>query len=463
MRYDAWARTHGLQPDDLHKYLENLQWVLDDPRFRAPDFEIPKSVHELWGFGQMMESELLRVLKEGPPYEPRMTLDGCMGCPQVYMLFPRAWVDFMKSMGMPEPQITMEHWKEWADLVNEVTTMADGDILSRFPYCLNDPGWSLIIPAYLAFCLDPSIRASFATNPAQLKISDADSLSVALVGDVGTGTWLDGKDQFCPAEEVMEQIAKLDADYTIHLGDIYYMGATPWVEKFIETWVPGKRGSFTMDGNHEMYAGARGLYEQALTDPKFSAQQGTTYFSIEFGNWIIAGLDTAFYDDSPLFFRGTIRDPVQKAFLRDIGRQAEERKQKVFLLTHHNVMNLNGTELSPLWEEVVAEDALGRAPDYWYWGHSHHGIVYSDLSAMGKRGTHGRCSGHGSTPHADPWELKESTGPGKTVQWYGNTPYKDDVPEHRKRILNGFTAVTFTENDVVERFINQKGHVEAEI
>lgn len=174
------------------------------------------------------------------------------------------------------------------------------------------------------------------------------------------------------------------------------------------------------------------------------------------------GLDTAFYDHSPLFFRGTINDPVQKEFLRNIRQQAVEKNQKVFLLTHHLPTNLAGTELTSVWQEVVAEDALGRPPDYWYWGHSHHGVVYSEHSVAGET-IRCRVSGHGSTPHAAPWELREHTGPGQPIQWYANTPYDDDVPEHEKRILNGFTHVTFTENDVVERYINPKGDVEIEI
>ena len=292
---------------------------------------------------------------------------------------------------------------------------------------------------------------------------DSDELSVVLVGDVGTGTWFDGENQICPADEVMAQIAKLDPDFNIHLGDIYYLGATPWVEKFIETWVPGRRGSFALDGNHEMYAGGQGLFEQVFTNPKFAAHQGTSYFSIVFGSWLIVGLDTAFYDDSPRVFRGKICDPAQKQFLQDIRRQSDEKGQKLFLLTHHLPMNLPGTELTVVWDEVVADDALGKAPDYWYYGHSHHGAVYSAASAAAKEGTRCRVSGHGSTPHASPWELKKYSGPGQSIQWFANTPYRGDVPEHEKRILNGFTHVIFTEDNVVERYINQKGEVEFEI
>jgi hypothetical protein len=83
--------------------------------------------------------------------------------------------------------------------------------------------------------------------------------------------------------------------------------------------------------------------------------------------------------------------------------------------------------------------------------------------AAAREGTRCRVSGHGATPHADPWKLKEHTGPGKSIQWYASTPYNDDVPEYEKRILNGFTTITLTQNDVIERYVNQKGDVEFEI
>ena len=83
--------------------------------------------------------------------------------------------------------------------------------------------------------------------------------------------------------------------------------------------------------------------------------------------------------------------------------------------------------------------------------------------AAAREGICCRVSGHGSTPHADPWELKKHTGPGKAIQWYANTPHNDDVPEHEKRAFNGFTTITLTKNDVIERYVNQKGDVEFEI
>ena len=455
--YSAWSKTHGLKPVDLRNYLTELEWMLDDPRFSAGDFVPPQSIRRWFAFGQMQEAELLRTMEEGPPYHPRFALEGSLGLAHLHMFYPEEWVFFFRSMGMPDPKVTMEHWEEWLPLVNDVLVMEGGDLLSNYPFSLNDPGWSLVALSYMALLLDPDLKPPFATDPARIKITDSDSLTIAVTGDVGTGAWQDGQDQISPAEAVMGEMAKVDADYTIHLGDVYFLGTSPWIDRFVDLWVPGRRGSFTLNGNHEMYAWGKGLFEVALTNEKFAAQQGTTYFSIEFGDWIIVGLDTAYFDESPVMFQGIVDDPAQKAFLREIGRQAEETGQKVVLLTHHNGLDVDGSKRTKLWNEVAAEDALGRAPDYWYWGHVHSGIVYSADSASDEE-TLCRCAGHGSAPHGDPIELAESTGPGKPIQWYANTPYDDGVPEHRGRVLNGFATLTFSEDGLVERYIDQRGN-----
>ena len=48
------------------------------------------------------------------------------------------------------------------------------------------------------------------------------------------------------------------------------------------------------------------------------------------------------------------------------------------------------------------------------------------------------------------------SGENKQIQ-YAQKPYDDDHPEHRKRVLNGFAALTFTENEVVETYYHQDG------
>src|SRR6516162_6367476 len=81
---------------------------------------------------------------------------------------------------------------------------------------------------------------------------------IALAGDWATGT-----DE---AHEVSERIKEFRPHYSIHLGDVYYVGDDAEVrENFLGQrnpgsdydpceWPKGSKGTFALNGNHEMYA-----------------------------------------------------------------------------------------------------------------------------------------------------------------------------------------------------------------
>jgi hypothetical protein len=160
-----------------------------------------------------------------------------------------------------------------------------------------------------------------------------------------------------------------------------------------------------------MFGWGKGYFEAGLRHESFAAQLGTSYFSVEFGDWILIGLDSAYHDTSPLYDVGTVSDPDQTAFLREIREQVDRTGQKTFVMCHHNGLNLEGTETTNLWNDIVAEGALGKAPDVWYYGHQHIGVVYSTGSAAGPDPLI-RCIGHSSLPFAVPSGLEEDVGPG---------------------------------------------------
>jgi Calcineurin-like phosphoesterase len=86
----------------------------------------------------------------------------------------------------------------------------------------------------------------------------ASAVKVSITGDWGTGTQ--------EAEDVVEGMMANDPHFTIHLGDVYYIGDEPSINEnclgkvnpkngFTPVrWRHGKNGSFAMLGNHEMYA-----------------------------------------------------------------------------------------------------------------------------------------------------------------------------------------------------------------
>jgi len=443
----------GAQVDEL---LADVEWLLDDPRFTDPARRPPTELLQMWRTSQEMETEVIRLIAGGPPYRPHFDVGGAFLIPNVHATFPTRWVAWLRTTGMPDPQITEPMMRAWGPQLDDVIALSDGQLIGHVPFSLSDPGWALSIPWYAALLIDPSLRSDFADTPAQIHITDRSTLSFALSGGSGTGSWRDGDDRACPADAIMQQIRRLDVDYTVDLGGVYFLGSRPWEERFLAQWITGLRGSFTLNSAHAMFGWGRGYFDQALTHPTFQAQRETSFFSIEFGSWIVVGLDTAYHDRSPFLASGVLRDGAQQAFLRAIGRQAGRTGQNVILLTHHPALSFDGTSRTPLWDDVVAEEALGRAPGYWYWGHWPHGVIYSASSAAGQR-TKTRLVGHGGLPVAAPWGLDDNTGPSRPIEQYTCVPYGDDLPEHRHRILNGFATITLTADGLHEQLVDQRG------
>src|SRR5690348_3324749 len=90
--------------------------------------------------------------------------------------------------------------------------------------------------------------------------ADGRFTSLALVADWATYT--------PESIEIAEEIKKQDPDYTIHLGDTYYVGA-PFEMRanFLDRnspWVRGKAGSFCLLGNHEMYARGSSFFDDLM-------------------------------------------------------------------------------------------------------------------------------------------------------------------------------------------------------
>ena len=95
-----------------------------------------------------------------------------------------------------------------------------------------------------------------------------DRAKISIAGDWGTGT-----DE---ARIVATGMQRGDPDYTIHLGDVYYVGNTTEVrENFLGEktspyapvkWPMGSKGGFALNGNHEMYADGNGYWRTILAE-----------------------------------------------------------------------------------------------------------------------------------------------------------------------------------------------------
>ena len=368
--------------------------------------------------------------------------------------------DEFSRLSLSIPEGTMVKCNEW------------GDIYGKNKYEMFDTGWAWTLKNDLLNHIPRSFGKGYGiakfvkhdwSKPVTLKPSKGDQVRIAIIGDWGSGKYkLNGlANNDGPACEVMETLGKLtDApDYIIHLGDTYYSGTGPnrspkneesqnLVEMFKLYPKLAKPGRcFTLNSNHEMYGGAYGYYESALTDSLFSAQQGCSYFALGFGDWIIAGIDSAYFDPSVLYMEGGLgkksKNP-QYAFLQ----QLEKSGKKVIIMSHHTGMSTDGESASKyLWKDVT--DVI--TPAYWYWGHIHLGAVYSSKAFSGS--VKSRCIGHSSMPFAIPPGMEKCSD---YIDWYSHTALDSEkmlqaIVYTRARAKNGFAMLTLTQSGITEQ------------
>jgi hypothetical protein len=279
----------------------------------------------------------------------------------------------------------------------------------------------------------------------------AEEVTIAMAGDWGTGDW--GTDANPAAStKVGKLIAAQNADYTVHLGDVYYAGTSAQeTANLMKIWPKGSSGSFTLNSNHEMYSGAGPYFTGVVGQPPFQLQAPYSFFALENSNWVIVGLDSAYYgDENALYQDGALDAAVQIPFL-----QAQARKgKKVILLTHHNGLLENGdipaagTPQAKLWDSVMQAFQGSPPPSYWYWGHVHAGVAYNPVN-----GILCRCNGHGALPWGTASELQNNP----KVAWVENCSAQD--PDDALRLCNGFAVLSLAGVNISETFYDETGRV----
>ncbi len=324
------------------------------------------------------------------------------------------------------------------------------DLVGTEPYELLDPKWTQSLynrlvservpfPNHLEKGIDPCVKIS-------------NRVTVAIAGDWGTGN--------VSSRNIANRIADLKPDHTIHLGDVYYSGSDDEErDKFLEIWPAGTHPTascFALNGNHEMYSGGEGLFSHVLTDSRFQAQQGLSYFALVNDNWVLIGLDSAYYAQSFTYQRGFL-DQVQLGWLRETARSARSSSKRVIVLTHHQGIDLDPDKGSvslqqPLWDQVT--HAIEGGPDYWYWGHVHGAIAFAPVAVDGGGSVHARCVGHGGVPYVP---YKDASGYGVKVAW-DETEVADDGAEPR-RALNGFLLLSLDAAVLRDEFRDENGAV----
>ena len=425
--------------------------------------DLRAELDRLGAYLQACETKLIQLMNNEHPSESE---PGATQYGMALHILDKTHPVLSPLLNFPKTQITLAMLQSWdADVRGAGVIDYDGTMIASSKFGDLDAGWVTALIFYIALKLgvkEVSSWATFGTTPAIVS-NTGDTVKIAIVGDWGTGAWSDGNIDY-PALLVINNVKSLTPDYTIHLGDVYYAGTAGFLDSdeelanFVNDWPNGSQGSFMLNSNHEMYSGAQGFFGKGLKAPQFAIQQNTSYFAIQGEKWIVIGLDTAYYDKSDLFMNGALNDANQINFIKSL----DTANKTVILLTHHNPTNIEGTGTAnlPLWNQVIS--ALGRAPEFWYWGHVHNAMVYSDTSFAAQNGVKARCAGHGAIPFGVAWGLQNPDGTTKpTIEYYAHellsSVYDSTDPQQAKRVLNGFAMLTIGPDSIKEQFLDQTG------
>ncbi len=126
-----------------------------------------------------------------------------------------------------------------------------------------------------------------------------DTALIAVIADWGTG--------MNDALVLLQQIAaNFEPDVLIHLGDVYYSGLASedsghFLNLINQVWPGDPPLVFTLDGNHDRYAGAAGGYYPLIAslNQASSLPQPNSYFALRNNFWQFVAMDTGYHDINP--------------------------------------------------------------------------------------------------------------------------------------------------------------------
>jgi len=331
--------------------------------------------------------------------------------------------------------------------------------LAAFTSSINNWGkWASHVMRYITSPKHPFLTYGTASGVYALD----DKCKLAVAGDWGTGTD-EAKRVTCAMKK------DHNPDYTVHLGDVYYVGDLPELEENClgqtrggaegVKWETGTKGSFALNGNHEMYACGDAYFDRFLRE----LGQKASFFCLQNKYWKIVGLDTAYYSTgvrTALSFLSRIKkiqwlrktswfkpscklhDELMK-WLRKVlppvpkNPDSETVVPALVLLSHHEYYS-SFDDWYPIPAQQLREVISPERPVLWFWGHEHRFALYDCFATRGGIQAFGRCVGHGGMP------VNRGTAPDITdcnCVLYDDRRYKSD--EDIDVGYNGFITLEF--------------------
>jgi hypothetical protein len=263
-----------------------------------------------------------------------------------------------------------------------------------------DPRWALCpIVSFFAWRLPRHQFVGSSDPNSYVYVEHRQKFTIALMADWGAANH--------SAQDVSHRIQERHPDYVIHLGDIYYAGTKAECEGVLKMWplcdadgAPIKDRSFALNGNHEMFCGARHYFGTIL--PAFN--QGASHFKIKTEYWQFLGLDTAYTG-------GSLSHPETQVQWDWLLANLNGDSRTAIFLTHHQPVSAHSQETQdsqPLREDVAKLLSQTRKDAIygWFFGHEHREVAYDDNVT----GYKARLIGNGAIPHDAQHEEKPDDG-----------------------------------------------------
>jgi len=250
-------------------------------------------------------------------------------------------------------------------------------------------------------------------------VAGSDAIRIAIAGDWGTGT--------DTAHAIASLMDDTKPDFTMHLGDVYYVGDKSEIEENClgkptngydgVKWPKGTEGSFALNGNHEMYANGGPYFQtflKTLGMKGVAEGQVASFFCLETDYWRIVAIDTGYnsvgipilsmipwINQIPFIGGDCHLEQALVEWLRNVVKLKDNPKPTV-ILSHHQYFSAFPEQNYTKPAKQLAEFFRGQE-FVWLWGHEHRLGIYEKASREGIA-FYARCVGHGGMPveMADP-------------------------------------------------------------
>jgi hypothetical protein len=291
----------------------------------------------------------------------------------------------------------------------------------------------------------------------QSSVTSRSEIQMALLSDWASDT--------AESDAVAHLVAKYAPDYTIHLGDVYFVGAPKEVEENFTaphaSWYYGASGSLALSGNHEMYSNGNAFFNHLLPAMYVKAgnvrkTQQAGFFCLENEYWRIIGLDTGYTSvQRPLL--EIISPPdchlrqEQIDWLRDTVRIGDPNDRRgLIFLSHHPYISAFREEYPIPGEQI--QELLGDTERsvIWFWGHDHRLVVYNETTNGKGPLAYGRCIGHGGLPVET--KLPEQSREVAKIRLYDRRVRK--VVKAHKLGYNGFVRLKINESKLTAEYLD---------